>query len=114
MNVYLAGPMRGYPQYNFPAFTAACRELRAAGYDVQSPHERDLGEGFDPGQSLQGQGFDLRAALLWDMGAVLASDAVVVLPGWQDSKGATAEVALAVAADIPWVTLAEILGQVSV
>lgn len=107
MKVYLAGPMRGYDNYNFPAFTDACAVLRIAGYEVFSPHERDLAEGFDPTKTLNGQGFDLRAALLWDMEAVLSSDAVAVMPGWQDSRGARAEVALAEAAGIPWMTVAD-------
>ena len=37
--VYVAGPMRGYVDYNYPAFDSACEVLREAGYDVVSPHE---------------------------------------------------------------------------
>ncbi len=39
--VYLAGPMRGLPLFNFPAFADAAAKLRAQGYDVFSPAERD-------------------------------------------------------------------------
>jgi len=41
MRVYIAGPMSGIPQFNFPAFKAAARALRAIGYDVICPAETD-------------------------------------------------------------------------
>lgn len=96
--VYLAGPMRGYPLYNFPAFHEAAAILRANGFEVVSPAEKDLDDGFDPTRTTQEQGFDLKAALRWDMEQVLAVDAVVALPGWEESLGAIAEVHLALAA----------------
>lgn len=49
MRIYLAGPMRGYPDFNFPAFIAAAAWLRAAGHEVFNPAERDLDNGFSPG-----------------------------------------------------------------
>lgn len=39
---YLAGPMRGIPEYNFPAFYAAAAALRAHGLNVWSPAENDV------------------------------------------------------------------------
>lgn len=38
---YLAGPMSGIPQFNFPLFYAVTAELRASGYDIVSPAELD-------------------------------------------------------------------------
>ena len=32
--IYIAGPMTGYPELNFPAFHAAANSLRAQGYDA--------------------------------------------------------------------------------
>jgi hypothetical protein len=104
--------MRGYHLYNFPQFIVAGAALRSAGYDVLSPAEHDLDEGFDPERPLDDQGFDLRAALRWDLDAVLSSDLVVVLPGWEKSQGANAEVAVALAAGIPYLPLADALREV--
>lgn len=90
MKVYVAGPMTGYDEWNFPAFAKAARDLRAAGYEVTSPHEIDLEGGFDP--SGNGEGFDLRAALERDVEEVLDADGVALLDGWEDSPGAVIEV----------------------
>ncbi|QOC56010.1 nucleoside deoxyribosyltransferase [Gordonia phage Clown] len=54
---YLAGPMTGYPEFNYPAFTAAAENLRAQGLTVVSPHELHDG---DTGRSWE---FYVRAGL---------------------------------------------------
>ena len=41
VRVYIAGPMTGIPQYNFPEFDRVATLLRAMGYDVVSPAELD-------------------------------------------------------------------------
>lgn len=52
-------------------------------------------------------GFDLREALGWDLAWIAEhADAVAVLPGWEDSKGAKAEVATAHALGIPVIPVA--------
>lgn len=106
--VYLSGPMTGIPDFNFPAFEAATARLRELGIVVLSPHEHDLDGGFDPASD--GTDFDLRAALEWDINAVLRSDAVIVLPGWQSSPGCTVEVAVAASMEIPVVEIDKVLG----
>jgi hypothetical protein len=93
VQVYLAGPMRGLPLFNFPAFHEATRRLRNAGISVASPAEHDEEGGFDPaGDDVD---FDLQAAMVWDLGCVLECDAVVLLPGWPNSKGCRLEIAVA-------------------
>ena len=105
---YLAGPMRGYPQFNFPAFHEAAKQLRAAGWEIFSPAERDeevYGKDFtsdnpngDEGQARREKGFDLALALEADCIWICRNaDAVFLLPGWNRSTGANAERALAVA-----------------
>jgi hypothetical protein len=96
MIVYLAGPMRGYPDFNFPAFFEATKDLEARGYEVLSPAAHDVEIGLDyTNPDLVGQGFDLEKSMEWDLGSVLVSDAVVVLPGWRASTGVGHEVAVA-------------------
>jgi len=110
VKLYVAGPMRGIKDFNFPAFDNAAERLRAAGYEVCNPADRDRDEhGAEVGQSETGDladiahtGFDLREALSWDLAWIAANaDGVAVLPGWENSKGAAAEVALARALGLP-------------
>jgi hypothetical protein len=112
VKVYLAGPMRGIAEFNFPAFHDATRKLRAAGYEVFSPAEHDVNNGLNvtgmkgDNAELGPSGFDLRAALAADLDYICrVADAVVVLPGWAMSKGAIAEVATARAIGLPFITL---------
>lgn len=88
---YLAGPMRGYPLFNFPAFLMAARVLTARGFEIVSPAEKDLEAGFDPSRPVEGQNFDIGAAFRWDFEAVVKARGIILLPGWENSTGAKAE-----------------------
>lgn len=100
MRVYLAGPMTGIPAMNFHAFDAAAADLRARGYDVVSPSELDDPE--DRAAALGSEDGDLsklESGKSW--GDFLARDvkliadegieAIVVLPDWEQSRGARLE-----------------------
>lgn len=106
MKIYVAGPMTGYPAFNFPAFDEAAETLRELGHEVCNPAEHDRSEFGDAiEQSATGDpaeaaavGFSLRDALNYDLGWITSTaDAVAVLNGWESSKGARAEVATALA-----------------
>ncbi len=107
MNLYLAGPMRGYPKFNFPAFFEAARSLRDKGYVVFNPAERDVeihGEGItdnpdgDEKKAEKDHGFSLRHALEDDTTWICRyANGIALLPGWEKSKGALAERALGLA-----------------
>jgi len=111
--------MRGRPAFNFPVFHAAAAQLRAEGYEVFSPAERDIERhgGVDISENnLLGDetlaaaehGFDLRVALAEDLAWICEhADAVALLPGWQASKGATAERAVALALGLEVLALVE-------
>lgn len=116
MKFYVAGPMRGYPQFNFPAFFAAAERLRQQGHEVFNPAERDVsvhGEDFaeknptgDIEVATKQHGFSLREALGDDLAFICKeADAIALLPGWQKSKGATAERAVAEALGLEIVEL---------
>lgn len=118
MKVYLAGPMRGIPHFNFPAFHAHAKALRAQGHEVYSPAERDedtYGAEFSL-DNMEGDeekakiefGLDKRGVFADDMEYIcLHADAVAVMPGWQMSKGAFAERALGEALGLKIIYLAE-------
>lgn len=104
MKIYVAGPMRNKPEFNFPAFHAASKRLRAAGHKVFSPAERDEevhGTDFSKGtdgtiESIANTGFSLRRSLGDDLDWICKhADGVYLLEGWENSKGALAEKATA-------------------
>lgn len=83
--VYVAGPMSGLPLDNHPAFHAAAAELRALGFEVENPAENPE----PPCKSWLGY---MRMAVA----QVAKVDAIVLLPGWENSRGAKVEYDLAV------------------
>jgi len=89
--LYLSGPMTGIPAMNFPAFHAIAAQLRSEGYTVLNPAETDNGDTSKP------WAYYIRK----DIRMVCDADAIVVLPGWQNSKGARIEVACAEAMGMP-------------
>lgn len=102
MRLYLAGPMSGYEEWNYPAFLEGAERLRAAGYDVVSPAEIELEAGFDPATpAADYTADDYHAAMRRDIALILDVDGVALLPGWDRSKGARAEAAVASAIGIP-------------
>lgn len=97
MILYLAGPMRGYPDDNYPAFADARESLRNQGHEVFCPAEEteDL-------TRIRGERPELRELIGIDLHWICSrADGVVVLPGSEKSLGVTAEVATAMAIGIP-------------
>jgi hypothetical protein len=86
--------MTGYDCFNFPAFDQAAALGRSLGYRVFNPAEHDRSLGFDPTKNTF-DGFDIRAAQLWDLNAITRSDFIALLPGWENSRGAKVEKAVA-------------------
>jgi hypothetical protein len=104
MKVYLAGPMRGHANFNKPAFMAAAAELKALGHRVFNPVEETI-KIYGPGVYEDNPAGDEaitpinpRLVFFNDLQFIcLHADAVVLLPGWEASKGATAENAVGLA-----------------
>lgn len=94
-NIYIAGPMRGHPRYNFDAFLAAEERLKAKGWNVLSPARMDLNLGFNPDTDTPSEAF--MADARWrDVKAILReADAIYMLKDWEKSTGARAEKAIA-------------------
>jgi hypothetical protein len=104
MKIYLAGPMSGLPEFNFPAFDVAAAALRNKGHEVFSPAERDrkeFGEDFAKGsdgshESVNIGDVDIRNIIKKDLDWICDhAEAIALLPGWEASKGARVEWALA-------------------
>ena len=109
---YLAGGIRGYKHFNFPAFDAARDELRAMGHTVFSPADNDrrrFGWAKDYLPDTENETVlaeklgitpDLLRRLLFhdDMSFICSkAQCIWLLKGWEKSSGATAESATGIA-----------------
>lgn len=116
--------MTGLPEWNFPAFDEAAQTLRAQGHEVVNPAEFVRASGFNPATRTELSNQELREAMVAEFAGltrltpILLSwpdrkyysgiDAracggygladctdLLLLPGWESSKGAFAEAAVA-------------------
>lgn len=87
--VYIAGPMSGYPDFNYPAFHAAARRLDAAGYIPVSPAADADERPVDPPEpdDAAPHWYYLRLAIA----KLVNCDAIYLLDGWESSNGARLE-----------------------
>ena len=83
MNIYISGPMTGYDNFNFPAFFSAEEHLRKAEHNPINPARLPMGLSYQ-------EYIDTDLEII----AIMA-DALLMLPGWQRSKGANLERELA-------------------
>lgn len=80
MKIYLAGPMTGIKEFNFPLFYSEAARLRALGHEVVNPAE-----------------INGAPAMLWedcmrrDIAELVTCKAIALLPGWSNSRGAKLE-----------------------
>jgi hypothetical protein len=89
MKIYLAGPMRGLPDYNFPEFNKYAALLRSQGHEVFNPAEVRIPQD------------NIRAIFAVEMDWLCReAEAIYLMPGWSRSRGAYAELALAKALDL--------------
>jgi hypothetical protein len=78
--VYISGPMTGLPDLNYPAFFEAAKQVEAKGWVAVNP-----------------AGNGLPAGLAWvsymreDIAMLMKCTAILLLPGWEKSKGARLE-----------------------
>ena len=103
MKLYIAGPMSGLPDFNYPAFFKAADLLGAASYDTINPARTEGREGCS-------SWLDFMRLSLID---IAACDGIATLDGHQNSRGARIETRLAWDLDLPcrsvdeWLALAE-------
>lgn len=97
MKIYIAGPMTGIKELNYPAFNQVAKELRANNHTVYNPAE------IIPPAPDFAKSLGKRGLWIWYMkkaiGKMLKADAVILLPNWKTSAGAMIEKWLAEALD---------------
>jgi hypothetical protein len=110
MKYYIAGPMTGIPQFNYPLFDKVAEHLKKEGYDVVSPAEMDSPEtravamASPDGRLSSGvcNGETWGDFLSRDVKLIADSiDAIVLLPRWFKSRGARLECFVAMNKNIP-------------
>jgi hypothetical protein len=80
VRLYLSGPMSGIPELNFPAFNAAAAQLRVDGYEV-----------INPAEITTDHGARWEDCLRLDIAQLVTCEAIALLPGWENSRGARLE-----------------------
>lgn len=88
MKVYISGPMTGLPQFNYPAFFDMAEHICAIGYEPLN-------------QAAQPEQPSWEAYMRHDIKLLMDADMVVMLPGWEQSKGAKIEKQIAEQLNIP-------------
>lgn len=84
MKVYISGPMTGIEDFNFPLFNAVAKFLQTLGWRVENPAEK----GIVPD-------WDWEDYLRYDIEKLMQCEYIVLLPGWENSRGARLEVRIA-------------------
>jgi hypothetical protein len=80
MKAYIAGPMTGRKDLNFPAFHAEAKKWRDLGHEVVNPAE------INPDHTMP-----WALCMRRDIAALVTCDTIVLLPNWRLSRGATLE-----------------------
>lgn len=87
--LYIAGPMTGIKDFNYPAFRHATVMLDRNDYDIEDPSTNSLPEGSK-----------WEAYMRVTIPQMLSCDGVALLEGWENSRGARLEVFIAAALGI--------------
>lgn len=82
---YLAGPMTGLPDYNFPAFMEMAQVLREKGFII-----------FNPAESIPDKSLAWTVYMRHNIRALMNCQGIFLLPGWERSKGSQLEKHIAV------------------
>lgn len=90
--IYVAGPMSGLPEYNYPAFIEAAAMLAA---------KYPQAEIINPAENFErATGLPYPTYIRKSFEQVLSATELYVLAGWENSQGASAEVAMASLLDL--------------
>lgn len=113
--LYLAGPMTGIANLNFPLFHAEAARLRTLGHDVVNPAE--LNGGADELVACAAMTPE-ELAVHWlkcmrkDVVALMTCDCIALLPGWERSRGVNVERSLFINLGLPVALAADLVQPV--
>lgn len=89
MKIYIAGPMTGIDNHNYPAFVTAAGQLIIAGHEPLNPVDSEW-ENPTPGAPQPWEWYMRRAVRM-----LSEADGVALLPGWENGRGARLEAHIA-------------------
>ena len=98
--LYIAGPMRGYDELNYPAFYLAAGTIHSTPelddvWQVCNPAE--ISNDFAPTlDDLKKSPELLKRLMEFELAVVKSCDAILLLRGWEKSEGARAELRVAI------------------
>lgn len=84
MKLYVVGPITGMKDRNYPAFREAERQLKAVGYDVESPVQ--------DGDENKSESSDYNFFMRRGITQLCQCDGIAFLPGATNSVGAVREI----------------------
>ena len=93
--IYIAGPMRGLPDFNYPKFNDYAELYRSVDWEVENPVE--IGAGYGTPEQINEDRALLAAVMAAELHALETCDAIYLLDGWHKSEGARKELATAIA-----------------
>ncbi len=93
--IYIAGPMAGIPAFNYPAFNQWATTWRNINFHVENPAE--IGAAFGTPEQINADPCLLAAVMAADIKALKTCEAIFLLNGWENSRGAKMELAAALA-----------------
>ena len=109
MNLYIAGPMSGMPDLNYPLFFETEKRLTELGHNPINPARIDMAEEADAAlaNAILSISSDAENNRTWeyymqrDIPLMLKGDGVCLLPNWRRSRGARLEVMIAQTLKMP-------------
>lgn len=90
--IFISGPMSGLPEYNFPNFYRMADRLKNMGFEVVNP--ADLAITHEVAKVIADP-IEFRAMLEEEWEALRHCDTILLLEGWENSKGGRSELELA-------------------
>lgn len=89
--VYIAGPMAGIDDFNYPAFFAMEKHLHDLGLDAINPARLDHHDEIEELEGLVVDPLQRASFLKRDFFYLSQANGIVMLDGWQESTGANCE-----------------------